>query len=135
MAMRKLATTLRDHESSLLGHGIDFTSSQLIFSDQHPKGKTMKPPTFLVHTAGDSVGVVVVEGLESGQVLDGCVLDIDEIETLTALDDIPMGHKIAIINILEGDTVIKYGHDIGRASHDIAKGEHVHVHNVKTKRW
>ena len=49
--------------------------------------------------------------------------------------DVPIGHKIALTDIKSGDTVIKYGQDIGKAVADIAKGEHVHVHNLKTKRW
>jgi (2R)-sulfolactate sulfo-lyase subunit alpha len=49
--------------------------------------------------------------------------------------DVPIGHKIALVDIKEGDTVLKYGHDIGKAVADIKKGEHVHVHNLKTKRW
>jgi (2R)-sulfolactate sulfo-lyase subunit alpha len=34
-----------------------------------------------------------------------------------------------------GDTVTKYGEDIGKVVAPIKKGEHVHVHNLKTKRW
>jgi (2R)-sulfolactate sulfo-lyase subunit alpha len=48
---------------------------------------------------------------------------------------IPIGHKIALTDIKKGATVWKYGQDIGKAVADIAKGEHVHVHNLKTKRW
>ena len=49
--------------------------------------------------------------------------------------DVPIGHKVALQDIKKGDTVWKYGHDIGKAVATIAKGEHVHVHNLKTKRW
>ena len=48
---------------------------------------------------------------------------------------IPIGHKVALVDIKKGDTVWKYGQDIGKAVADIAKGEHVHIHNLKTKRW
>ncbi len=41
----------------------------------------------------------------------------------------------ALQDIRSGDTVWKYGQDIGKAVADIAKGEHVHTHNLKTKRW
>ena len=34
-----------------------------------------------------------------------------------------------------GETVLKYGVDIGRVVADITVGEHAHVHNIKTKRW
>ena len=52
-----------------------------------------------------------------------------------SLNEIPLGHKIAMIDFKIGDTIIKYGHDIGKVVQDIKKGEHVHVHNVKTKKW
>ena len=42
------------------------------------------------------------------------------------------GHKYALRDIAEGENVIKYGMPIGHAVRAIAKGEHVHVHNVKT---
>jgi (2R)-sulfolactate sulfo-lyase subunit alpha len=54
---------------------------------------------------------------------------------VTAKNDIPIGHKLALRDYREGDTVIKYGVDIGKVVHPIRKGEHLHVHNVKTKRW
>jgi (2R)-sulfolactate sulfo-lyase subunit alpha len=51
------------------------------------------------------------------------------------MEEIPLGHKLALNEIKNGDAVIKYGHDIGRATAEIPKGRHVHVHNLKTKRW
>ena len=42
------------------------------------------------------------------------------------------GHKYALCDIAEGENVIKYGMPIGHATCAIKKGEHVHVHNVKT---
>jgi (2R)-sulfolactate sulfo-lyase subunit alpha len=39
------------------------------------------------------------------------------------------------MDLAEGATVYKYGHDIGRTVAAIKKGGHVHVHNTKTKRW
>ncbi|MFW5489678.1 MAG: UxaA family hydrolase [Desulfovibrio sp.] len=90
---------------------------------------------FLVHEAGDAVGVVVVEGVKAGQKLNGWVMKEDETVTFEVLNDIPIGHKIALKPLAEGDTVIKYGTDIGRVVKPIKQGEHLHVHNVKTKRW
>ena len=46
-----------------------------------------------------------------------------------------LGHKIALKDFKEGDTILKYGHDIGKVVAPIKKGDHVHVHNVKTKKW
>ncbi len=52
--------------------------------------------------------------------------------TLTGKGEIPAGHKIALRDIPQGEYVVKYGEIIGRASEDIAKGEWVHTHNVKS---
>ena len=90
---------------------------------------------FCVHDEGDSVGVVVVEGIKAGQTLNGWIMDQDRMIEFPARSDIPIGHKVAIRDIAHGDTIIKYGVDIGRAVAAIGAGEHLHVHNVKTKRW
>jgi (2R)-sulfolactate sulfo-lyase subunit alpha len=92
-------------------------------------------PHLLVHDNKDTVGVVVVEGLKSGTDM-LCVVTADNSSfNLTAKSDVPIGHKVALTDIKSGDTVWKYGQDIGVAKADIAKGEHVHIHNMKTKRW
>ena len=54
---------------------------------------------------------------------------------VTAAEDIPQGHKMALRPIAEGENIVKYGFPIGHAVRAIAPGEWVHVHNVKTKRW
>ena len=90
---------------------------------------------FVVHEEGDGVGVVVVEGVKSGQHLNGWIMEDNKDIEVVARNDIPIGHKLALKDYREGDTVIKYGVDIGRVVKPIAKGEHLHVHNVKTKRW
>jgi (2R)-sulfolactate sulfo-lyase subunit alpha len=90
---------------------------------------------FVVHAEGDSVGVVVVEGVKAGDVLTGWIMEQDKTLGMKALTDIPIGHKLAIKDLKNGDTVIKYGVDIGRTVAPIRAGEHLHVHNVKTKRW
>jgi (2R)-sulfolactate sulfo-lyase subunit alpha len=95
----------------------------------------MSTPDFLVHNAADSVGVVTVETVQAGQSLTGWVMDTDQTITVAALEAIPLGHKVALADIADGDTVLKYGHDIGRAVAPIRRGGHVHVHNLKTKRW
>ena len=95
----------------------------------------MSIPDFLVHDATDTVGVIVVEGIEAGQELTGWVMDTDETIVVKSLAAIPLGHKVALQRIELGDTIVKYDNDIGAAISDIAKGDHVHVHNVKTKRW
>ncbi len=47
-------------------------------------------------------------------------------------ETVPKGHKLALCDIAEGQNIIKYGFPIGHATKDIKKGEHVHVHNIKT---
>ncbi len=54
---------------------------------------------------------------------------INPIDNVEIRDD---GHKYALRDIKEGENIIKYGMPIGHASKNIAKGDHVHVHNVKT---
>ena len=58
--------------------------------------------------------------------------DRDAIRFLTADQDIPRGHKIALTNISEGRPVTKYGCTIGLARTDIFPGQWVHTHNVRT---
>jgi (2R)-sulfolactate sulfo-lyase subunit alpha len=95
----------------------------------------MAVPQLLVHEKKDTVGVVVIEGLKAGTDM-LCVVTADNSSfKLKAKMDVPIGHKIALVDIKKGDTIWKYGQDIGIAKAKIAKGAHLHVHNVKTKRW
>jgi (2R)-sulfolactate sulfo-lyase subunit alpha len=104
-------------------------------SRQQRREYAVAAPHLLVHDKKDTVGVVVVEGLTAGTDMLGVVTHDDSDFRLIAKHDIPIGHKVALADIKNGDTIWKYGQDIGRAVADIGKGEHVHVHNVKTKRW
>ena len=90
---------------------------------------------FVLHDANDSVAVVVVEGVTAGTAMTGWVMDDDRLIRLQAQQDIPIGHKVALADMALGDTVLKYGVDIGRVVAPIRAGEHAHVHNIKTKRW
>lgn len=54
-------------------------------------------------------------------------------QTLIVGADIPKGHKVATRPVRSGEDVLKYGWPIGRATSDIAAGDHVHVHNVATR--
>lgn len=53
-------------------------------------------------------------------------------QAVTALEEIPQGHKLALAPIAAGEAVIKYGYPIGRAKTDIAPGAWVHTHNLGT---
>lgn len=74
----------------------------------------------------DDKVAVALEPLDAGSVIpvgrDGIVLT----------EDIPQGHKFAVVDILEGEKVIKYGAPVGIAKSDIKKGSWVHTHNMKT---
>jgi len=89
----------------------------------------------VLHDPADSVAVVVVEGVQAGTALTGLILDEDRTIALSCVEDIPIGHKVALKDMAPGDTVIKYGIDIGKVVAPIRKGQHAHVHNIKTKRW
>jgi (2R)-sulfolactate sulfo-lyase subunit alpha len=97
--------------------------------------RIVSKPHLLVHNQEDNVGVVVVEDLTAGTEM-LCVITHDNSDfKMTAKADIPIGHKVALKDLAEGDTVIKYGEDIGRMIGPAGQGEHVHTHNCKTKRW
>lgn len=79
----------------------------------------------------DKVGVL----LEEAQANDECLIDLGhELISITAKQGIPFGHKVALVAIKTGEPVIKYGEEIGEATHDIEPGEWVHVHNLVSRR-
>ncbi|OGR15038.1 MAG: hypothetical protein A2341_01240 [Deltaproteobacteria bacterium RIFOXYB12_FULL_58_9] len=89
---------------------------------------------FLVHEEADSVGVATVD-VKAKDLARGVFMDSQKTIELQAIADIPLGHKIALKDLNVGDAVIKYGHDIGKVVEKIQRGSHVHIHNLKTKRW
>ncbi|MCP4754659.1 MAG: UxaA family hydrolase [Proteobacteria bacterium] len=89
---------------------------------------------FLIHETADSVGIATVD-IKAGETVGGLFMDTQESIELKALKDIPLGHKIALREHKVSDGVIKYGHDIGKVVEAIETGDHVHIHNLKTRRW
>ena len=73
--------------------------------------------------------VVVAADVEAG----GVVRLADGSE-MPAVEAIPRGSKVALGPIACGETVIRYGEEIGRATKDIAAGEYVHTHNLAGRR-
>jgi len=51
---------------------------------------------------------------------------------MRAEEEIPFGHKVALVDIPEGSMVIKYGVPIGRATTDIRQGQWVHLHCMRS---
>lgn len=89
---------------------------------------------FLIHEKADTVGVATVD-IKAGASARGLYMDSQQEVRVKTNNDIPLGHKIALKPQKKGDTVIKYGSDIGLVAADFRKGDHVHIHNLKTKRW
>ena len=54
-------------------------------------------------------------------------------ERIRLISSIPKGHKFALTDIDAGSAVVKYGEPIGESRTKIARGEHVHVHNVTSR--
>lgn len=89
---------------------------------------------FLVHDAADTVGVAVVD-IAAGTECAGRDLSTNKDLHAKTSDDIPLGHKLALKDFTPGDTVVKYGCEIGKIVQPVKAGQHVHIHNLKTRRW
>ena len=92
-------------------------------------------PHVLAHSPKDNVAVVVVENLKAGTEALGVVTEDNSAFAVAVKHDIPIGHMVALADLEPGASAIKYGQDIGRFVQAVKKGEHVHVHNLKTRRW
>lgn len=98
-----------------------------------PSPETMA--RFAIHNKLDNVGVAI-EDIKAGEDAVGVYIeDRSQGPVIKALEDIPLGHKIALRDIKAGESVIKYGRVIGIATRDIKMGQHVHTHNLKSIRW
>jgi (2R)-sulfolactate sulfo-lyase subunit alpha len=89
---------------------------------------------FLIHAKDDYVGVATND-IKKDESVNGVYLDSGKDITVKAIEDISLGHKIALRDIKKGEKIIEYNEPIGQATQEIKKGEHVHVHNIKTMRW
>lgn len=81
----------------------------------------------LTMATADNVATAVTN-IEAGE-----LVTIGEI-VVKVQERIPFGHKFALTNIPRGGDVLKYGEVIGEASQTIEQGQHVHVHNVVSRR-
>lgn len=88
----------------------------------------------LMHEAEDDVAVAIVN-LSAGAGVKVMTIDGREVSFVKAIEEIPLGHKMSMRDIAEGEEVIKYGHPIGKATQAIPKGAHVHTHNIRSLRW
>lgn len=90
-------------------------------------------PHFLVHNEGDHVGVAV-QDVRPGQAR-ATYMDSERTIELDVREAVPLGHKVALLDLGQDDDVIEYRARIGRTRQPIAKGALVHVHNVRSARW
>ena len=95
----------------------------------------MTETDLIIHDEKDNVAVVVIDKTSKNQEYVGWIMENNKTIKIKSISEIPLGHKIALQDFKEGDTILKYGHDIGKVVAPIKKGNHVHVHNVKTKKW
>jgi (2R)-sulfolactate sulfo-lyase subunit alpha len=95
----------------------------------------MSQTDLIIHDEKDNVAVVVIDKTSKNQKCNAWIMENDKTIQVTSINEFPLGHKIALQDLKEGDTILKYGHDIGKVIKIIKKGDHVHVHNVKTKKW
>ena len=92
-----------------------------------PDTETDNSPDGIVIADSDNVAVCLHD-IEAGAA--ASLRSGKDTITVTAVDPIPRGHKIAVRAIGNGESVLKYGEIIGKASQDIGEGNHVHTHNV-----
>ena len=82
----------------------------------------------------DNVATIFANGIK-----DGMEVEIRDKrgnkELVKVIGDVPYGHKIAVKDIHVKEQITKYGgEEIGIATHEIKKGEYVHVHNLDSMR-
>jgi (2R)-sulfolactate sulfo-lyase subunit alpha len=88
----------------------------------------------LLHEATDDVGVAVMD-LKAGEEIGVATLEGVDVKQIKLVSDVPLGHKVAMSDLMQDKHIIEYGRAIGYASAKIAAGEHVHIHNIKSLRW
>jgi (2R)-sulfolactate sulfo-lyase subunit alpha len=88
----------------------------------------------LAHKSTDDVAVAVAD-LKAGEELNIQSLEGGKAHQIKLLEDVPLGHKIALKDLPPGHVVIEYGEKVGRMTRAVQKGGFVHVHNIRTLRW
>ena len=88
----------------------------------------------LMHDPHDDVAVTIRDVL-SGEVILIKAMNGQDVVSITACENIPLGHKISVRDIKREDNVMKYGHAIGIATEFIPVGAHVHIQNIRSLRW
>jgi (2R)-sulfolactate sulfo-lyase subunit alpha len=92
-----------------------------------------RAPAFLAHHQGDDVAVAVHDTEPGGA--SGAYLESGDRFEIAVRAPIPLGHKVALRDLAEGEQVIEYGVLIGLARCPVAAGDLVHTHNLRSARW
>lgn len=100
---------------------------------ESPPPSTAPDLAFLVHDEGDDVAVAVRD-TEPGDA-PGAYLKTGARFTIAVRTPVPLGHKVALRDLTENETVTEYGVSIGLARRLIPAGAHVHTHNLRSARW
>jgi (2R)-sulfolactate sulfo-lyase subunit alpha len=88
----------------------------------------------LLHETTDDVGVAAMD-IAAGEEIQAVTLEGEPVLTVKVIEDVPLGHKVAMRDMAENHHVQEYGRAIGYAFQDVKFGAHVHVHNIKSLRW
>lgn len=89
-------------------------------------GEVLDDAAIVLH--GDDTVATALDDLSAGRALEHGGREV------TLAEDVPFGHKFALVAHDAGDTVRKYGEVIGRATSVVEPGEHVHTHNCESTR-
>ena len=68
----------------------------------------MSQPDLIIHDEKDNVGVVVIETTKKGQDCSAWIMENDKTVKVSSMNEVPLGHKIALQDLKEGDTILKY---------------------------
>jgi len=96
-------------------------------------GATERKPRSLVANGKDNVAVLL-DSADSGDAVTLLDRKLETVDSVVVREPVRRFHKIAIREIADGESIVKLGEVIGRATHPIACGDHVHVHNVESAR-
>jgi (2R)-sulfolactate sulfo-lyase subunit alpha len=90
-------------------------------------------PAFLVHNEGDDVAVAVTDVVPGPARVR--YLDSGRLTGVEVTEAIPLGHKVALVDLAGEADVREYGVRVARTRTAIARGALAHVHNLQSARW
>jgi altronate dehydratase small subunit len=108
---------------------LDGLGGKIKGQNNHGEGSMRRNAIVIKHQ--DNVATAI-QDIPAGQIASAGIEDRNV--SIKVVQEIHLGHKLALCHIGKGEDILKYGTVIGFATHDINPGEHVHVHNVESKR-